>query len=152
MPLFAELKSRFDGERGLERAVAPSLASYSGPLAVISFDPDSLLAMKTLAPSLPRGMIGDGFRGKEWAGIRPLRRFALRHLLAAPVVRPAFVSYAVHDLPADAPLLLRHLGLPLMTWTVRTEADRATARRYCDQIVFEGFDPDATSTAPTGSA
>jgi len=39
--------------------------------------------------------------------------------------------------------LLRRLGLPLLTWTVRTPADREIARRYADQIIFEGFDPDA---------
>ena len=41
------------------------------------------------------------------------------------------------------PLLARHLlGLPLLTWTVRTPADRARAARHADQMIFEGFRPD----------
>lgn len=147
VPLFAEFKSGFDGNRRLEQAAAPRLAAYTGPLAVMSFDPDSVLALKKLAPALPRGMVADCFADAEWRGIPPLRRLALRHLAAAPRVRPGFVAYGVHDLPADAPLLLRHLGTPLLTWTVRTDTDLATARRYADQIIFEGFDPEATGRA-----
>ena len=32
-------------------------------------------------------------------------------------------------------------GLPLSTWTVRTPADAALARRFGAQIVFEGLRP-----------
>jgi glycerophosphoryl diester phosphodiesterase len=32
--------------------------------------------------------------------------------------------------------------MPVITWTVRTEADRARAALHADQIVFEGFRPD----------
>ncbi|MEO8668879.1 MAG: glycerophosphodiester phosphodiesterase, partial [Bauldia sp.] len=68
---------------------------------------------------------------------------ALRHLLAAAVVAPQFIAFDVSALPADAPLLLRHVfRMPLLTWTVRTPADRATAGRWADQIIFETFDPD----------
>jgi glycerophosphoryl diester phosphodiesterase len=35
----------------------------------------------------------------------------------------------------------RVLGLPLLTWTVRTPADHALAARWADQIIFEGFRP-----------
>lgn len=153
VPLFAEFKSAFNRNRRLEQAAAPRLAAYAGPLAVMSFDPDSVLALKKLVPGLPRGMVADCFTDAEWKPIRPLKRLALRHLAAAPMVMPGFVAYGVHDLPADAPLLLRHLGTPLLAWTVRTAADRATARRYADQIIFEGFDPEAGSGEATpGSA
>jgi glycerophosphoryl diester phosphodiesterase len=152
VPIFAEFKSGFDRNRRLEQAAAPRLNAYHGPLAVMSFDPDSVLALKKLAPSLPRGMVADGFTDAEWAPIPPLRRLALRHLAAAPRVKPSFIAFGVHNLPADAPLLLRHLGTPLLTWTVRTEADRATARRYADQVIFEGFDPEpVTGTASAQS-
>ncbi len=144
VPLVIELKSRWDGDRRLERTVAPILADYSGSAAVMSFDPRSMIAMRQLAPSLPRGMIADRFAGgDDWGHLSRPARFALRHLLAASVVWPHFVSFGIDDLPANAPLLLRHLGLPLITWTVRTPADWEKARAYTDQITFEGFDPDA---------
>ena len=50
VPLVIELKSRFDGDRRLEQAVAPILADYTGPAAVMSFDPQSMRAIRRLAP------------------------------------------------------------------------------------------------------
>jgi glycerophosphoryl diester phosphodiesterase len=145
VPLVIELKSQFTGDRRLENQVAPILADYTGPAAVMSFDPASMQTMRSLAPRLPRGMIADRFESMaDWGHIKPGYRLALRHLLLAPTVMPQFVAYDVKALPANAPLFLRHFfGLPLLAWTVRSDADRATARRCADQAIFEGFDPDA---------
>ena len=56
--------------------------------------------------------------------------------------RPQFIAYSVKDLPAPVPFVARSLlRLPVLTWTVRTEADRARAARYADQMIFEGFRP-----------
>ncbi len=33
------------------------------------------------------------------------------------------------------------MGLPLMSWTVRTPEHRALAASHADQMVFEGFVP-----------
>ncbi|MEP2723389.1 MAG: glycerophosphodiester phosphodiesterase, partial [Roseibium sp.] len=61
-----------------------------------------------------------------------------------PRTRPHFISYGIRDLPSPAPGFWRKFfGLPVMTWTVRTESQRLRAAKYADQIVFEGFDPDA---------
>lgn len=152
VPLFAEFKSRFDQDRRLEAAAAPLLAAYSGPLAVMSFDPDSVRTLGTLLPEVPRGLIADGYTDPEWDFIPPLRRLALRHLASVPAIAPDFLAYAVYDLPAAGPAALRAAGMPLLTWTVRSEADRATAARCADQIIFEGFDPALTGTASAGSA
>jgi glycerophosphoryl diester phosphodiesterase len=144
VPLVIELKSRWNGDRRLEREVATTLSDYSGPAAVMSFDPGSMRAMRYLLPHLPRGLIADRFETEDWAKIPAYQRFALRHLLAASYVLPRFIAYGVHALPANTPLLLRHaFGLPLLTWTVRTAEDRAVAERWANQMIFEGFDPDA---------
>ena len=46
------------------------------------------------------------------------------------------------DLPSPGPLLAHYiLGRPLLTWTVRTEEDRARAKRWANQMIFEGFRP-----------
>ena len=145
VPLVIELKSAWTADRRLEQAVAPLLATYSGPAAVMSFDPASMAAMRRLAPNLPRGLIADHFDdGPDWGHLSAARRFALRHLLAAATVAPQFISYGIKALPANAPLLLHHFGMTLITWTVRTREDWAKARQYVDQITFETFDPDAT--------
>jgi glycerophosphoryl diester phosphodiesterase len=144
VPLIIELKSRVTGDRRLEAAAASLLLAYGGPVAVMSFDPASMIAMRRIAPAIPRGMIADRFEAAEWPAIAsPLRRLAGRWLLAAPAVWPAFLAYDVDALPASPPLALRHFfRLPLLTWTVRTPAQRAVAEEWADQIIFEGFDPD----------
>jgi len=152
VPLFAEFKSLFDGNRRLEAVAAPLLAAYPGPLAVMSFDPESVRALGTLLPGVTRGLVADSYTDPEWDFIAPLRRLALRHLAAVPALAPDFLAYAVADLPSEAALSVKDAGTPLLTWTVRTAADRATAARYADQIIFEGFDPAATGTASAGSA
>ena len=81
-------------------------------------------------------------------GASRIERSARRHMLHSLRTRPSFVSYWVKALPALAPSIHRKLfGLPIIAWTVRTPEDLARARAFADQIVFEGFDPDAT-TAP----
>ena len=63
-------------------------------------------------------------------------------LLHTPRTRPHFVAYSIKDLPAVAPLIARMIfGLPLLTWTVRSEDDRQRAARWADQIIFEGWRP-----------
>lgn len=143
VPLILEMKSEFDGKQQLPPRVADVLRSYSGPVAVMSFDPDQIAAMTSLAPGLPRGIVAERhYSHPEWARLRPGQRRTLAHLLHAGKTRPHFIAYAVNDLPATAPLVARWLfGLPLLTWTVRTDAQRACAARWADQMIFEGFRP-----------
>jgi glycerophosphoryl diester phosphodiesterase len=143
VPLVIELKSRFDGDRKLEAATATILGGYSGPAVVMSFDPASMAAMRTLAPTLPRGMLADRFRAADWPDLPAAARYFYASMTAATYVLPSFVAYDVDALPASPPLSLRHFfGLPLLTWTVRTPEQRARAKAWADQMIFEGFDPE----------
>ena len=46
------------------------------------------------------------------------------------------------DLPGAIPFAARNvMGLPLLTWTVRSDEDRQRAARWADQMIFEGFRP-----------
>jgi glycerophosphoryl diester phosphodiesterase len=138
--LLLELKSRFDGDQRLPHRVFTSLMSYKGPVAAMSFDPGMIAALRSRAPRLPRGLV-------TMKRVRPLERgdtfvtparFAMQVLTA----RLNFLAYRVQDLPTTLPSLARNLlRLPLLTWTVRTPADRMRAEHYADQMIFEGFRP-----------
>ncbi|HEX5508962.1 MAG TPA: glycerophosphodiester phosphodiesterase family protein [Pseudolabrys sp.] len=131
-----ELKSRFDGDLRLAAHAAQVLSAYSGPVAVMSFDPDLIEAIRKFAPALTRGIIAE--RHYDWGKFPPATKRRLAFLLHANRTRPQFIAYAVHDLPALAPLIARNIfGIPLLTWTVRSDQDRAVAARYADQIIFE---------------
>lgn len=141
--LVIEMKSRFDGDTALPRRVADVLRNYAGPVAVMSFDPDQITALAMAAAGLPRGIIAERrYDHPEWHGLGRWQKFQLAHLLHVFRTRPHFLAYGVKDLPAFAPLFARFaFGLPLLTWTVRSEADRKRARRYANQMIFEGFRP-----------
>jgi hypothetical protein len=55
---------------------------------------------------------------------------------------PDFLSWNHDNLPHAVPILCRSvIGMPVMTWVVRSEAASKQARIWADQIIFEGFDP-----------
>lgn len=147
VPLVIEIKSRFarDGQRAFVTRIAGQLTAYDGPVAAKSFDPEMLAILREVAPGLPRGIIAeDTRRHDEWKRFGTMERFILRNMLHVPRTRPHFISYGVKSLPAVAPWFFRRLcGYPLITWTVRNDEDRLIAAHNADQIVFEGFDPDA---------
>jgi glycerophosphoryl diester phosphodiesterase len=143
VPLLLELKSRFDGDARLPARVADVLLSYAGPVAAMSFDPQQLVAMRDIAPGLPRGILAARWRPHPyWEPLSSWNRRAMPYLLPSIPAWPHFVAYSVHDLPALAPLAARYLlGLPLLTWAVRTVEERKVAQRWADQMIFEGFRP-----------
>jgi glycerophosphoryl diester phosphodiesterase len=142
-PMLLELKSRFDGDGRLPLRVAAVLAGYDGPVAPMSFDPTQLSWLRQKAPRLPRGIVAAKYRPHPyWDQMPPWLRCGMGSLLPAVTARPHFVAYAFDNLPAFAPWFARHvLCLPLMTWVVRSEAERQRAMRSADQIIFEGFRP-----------
>jgi glycerophosphoryl diester phosphodiesterase len=142
VPLLLELKSRFDGNRALAKRVADVLAGYRGPVAAMSFDPDLVEALTVIAPAVTRGITAE--RDYEWLPASAARRARLAYFLHAPSSRPQFIAYGARDLPSFAPWLAsRVFGLPILTWTVRSEAERTRVSGYADQIIFEGFLPSA---------
>jgi glycerophosphoryl diester phosphodiesterase len=136
--LFLELKSHFDGDVRLPRRVADVLKSHAGPVATMSFDPRHVHAMRDFASALPRGIVAERRRASH--GGSPAD--ALAYLNHGARSLPHFIAYSVKDLPSPAPLVARHVfGMPLLTWTVRSEEDRRRAERFADQMIFEGFRP-----------
>jgi glycerophosphoryl diester phosphodiesterase len=143
VPIVIEVKSHFDGDRKLVRRMAQVLGSYSGPVAGMSFDPDQVVALRETMPELPRGIIAErSYDQSDWPETTLAQREGMLHLRHAFRTRPHFVAYWVDDLPAPAPWIARHIfGLPLLTWTVRTPAQRERAAGCADQMIFEGFRP-----------
>ncbi|PSC03023.1 glycerophosphodiester phosphodiesterase [Alsobacter soli] len=143
VPLVLEIKSAFDGDVRLARRTAEVLKGYDGPVAIKSFDPEIVAALRELAPDRPRGIVAENrYDHGEYARLSPLQKHAMANLLHYERSRPDFLSWQVQDLQSAAPYLCRKaVGLPVMTWTVRTPEDRERAAAGADQMVFEGFVP-----------
>ncbi len=138
--LLIELKSLWDGDRRLVERVAQVLGNTSDPIAVMSFDPRQVSALREVVPHLNRGIVAERWRPPAEPVTGGMGRS--RYWRTVFRSRPQFIAYHVKDLPAAIPLMARKmLGLPLLTWTVRSEDDRARAARWADQMIFEGFRP-----------
>lgn len=144
VPLVIELKSHFDGDRKLASRLKSVLASYRGPVAAMSFDPDQVLALRQLMPGLPRGITAERrYDDAYWAKLPAAQRRPMEALRHGLRTQPHFVAYRVDDLPAPAPWIARNLfGCALLAWTVRTPQQRARAKQHADQMIFEGFVPE----------
>lgn len=143
VPLVIEVKSHFDGNRKLVKRMADVLASYSGPVVGMSFDPDQVLALREFAPNLPRGIVAQrSYDDDYWKKLTREQRDSMLYLRHGFRTEPHFVAFWVNQLPAPAPWIARNIfGCPLLAWTVRTPEQREWAARYADQMIFEGFVP-----------
>jgi glycerophosphoryl diester phosphodiesterase len=143
VPIVLEVKSTWTREGRFEANIARLLQGYPGPVAVMSFDPYCVAAFRTLAPELPRGLVAGAFaHARDWPQLTLWQRLAMRNLLTSAIARPHFIAYDIKALPAVAPLVASTLfGLPLITWTVRTDEERQRALRYADAMIFEGIVP-----------
>jgi glycerophosphoryl diester phosphodiesterase len=144
VPIVVEIKSRFDGDLRLTRRVAEVLKDHAHhPVTVESFDPRVVVALRMMAPDIPRGYVGmAAYEYPDYETIPADEKRAMAHLLHFNEMQPDFISWNVKDLPHAAPFLCRSaLGIPVSAWTVRTPDDVAKALAHADQIVFEGFAP-----------
>lgn len=133
-PLLVEVKGEKLTDGRLEASVADAIDACPGKVAVMSFWPASLIWFLTHAPHLPRGLVGTTRFDPE-LGLAVCRGANQETLLDALDVD--FIAYDIKCLPNRVSLAARRRGLPVLTWTVRTDADRSRATRFADNIIFE---------------
>ena len=142
-PLLVELKDQSGDMSGtdgvLERATVAALAGYQGPVALMSFNPHTVVRLAELAPDLPRGLVLAGDDPDGWA---PAPRAVFETLMTAPDYarsQSSFISHGLTDI--DRPLVraLKAAGETILCWTVRSAQTEALARRIVHNITFEGY-------------
>ena len=144
VPLVVEIKDQ-DGAMGdnigvLETATAEALRDYSGPLAVMSFNPHSVASMARLLPHVPRGLTSSAYLSDDW----PLIPTATREALAdIPLdgLGASFISHEAKTLDTAPVARIKAQGLPVLCWTIRSPEEEVNARQVADQITFEGYTP-----------
>jgi glycerophosphoryl diester phosphodiesterase len=143
VPLVVEVKSRFDGDTRAIPRIAALAKDYAGPLVFKSFDPAKMIALREAGITQPIGIVGEeGYAHGEYAKLSSQQKHALANLLHFGESRPDFISWNHKNLPAAGPFLCRTaIGLPVMSWTIRSADAARIVAAHADQIVFEGFDP-----------
>jgi hypothetical protein len=90
----------------------------------------------------PIGIITYGYDEPTWdAAVPGWQRVILRNLLHWPLTRFDFISCRDVSLNLPAVRLFRALGVPVTSWTIKSQSGADAALRHADQIVFEGFLP-----------
>jgi len=150
VPLICEIKSHFCGDFRLAKRVVALSADYAGPLAFKSFDPEIIAHLRAMGEKRPLGVVAEAdYDDPYFNEMSPGQKRNAGAWLHFDNTRPDFLSWYVEDLPHAVPALFRALArLPVVAWTVRTEEQRAKARAFADQIVFEG---EADFATPLGA-
>ncbi|MCI4590701.1 glycerophosphodiester phosphodiesterase [Sphingobium sp. BYY-5] len=131
VPLLIEIKSDDRHVAGLCSAVAGKLGGRdAAPVAVMSFHPYAMRWFARYRPEVMRGLVMTQ-QGKGWLRGRIERNLALW------LARPDFLACDIRDLPSRFAAHARRRGLPVLSWTVRSDEERARAARHADQIIFE---------------
>ncbi len=142
VPLLIELKDQ-DGAMGtdigpLEHDTVRALRGYEGPVALMSFNPNSVAELARLAPHLPRGLVTCSYDPK----VELLPQKVCDHLREIPDfdrVGAAFISHEAEDLSRPRVAELKARGVPILCWTVRSPGQEAEARKVADNVTFEGY-------------
>jgi len=145
-PLIVAIKSRFDADMRLAETVAATIAGYSGPLGLKSFDPSIVAHLRGLT-DMPRGIVGmNDYSHAEFALLSAGKRADCASLGHLGETQADFLSWRALDLIEAAPIFAKAAPhLPLMSWTIRSPAAAEAALQHADQIVFEGFYPSTRS-------
>ena len=134
VPVLIEIKSQRNAGtrvRALCLVVRRALEGYLGPHAVMSFDPRVVHWFAVHSALTVRGLVVTEEHGKTLPGMIK-RRLALWH------ARPDFLAYDIRDLPSRFAAAQRQRGLPVLTWTVRSQEHRERAALYADAPIAEG--------------
>lgn len=139
VPLLIEIKTPARHMGFLCQAVRHALEGYVGPVAIMAFHPEIAHWFCKHAPYLVRGLVVTDEKYKQMFLGNARRRIA--QTLSMMRAHADFLAYDIRSLPSPLSRHARQLGLPLLTWTVRSTADRARALDHADQIIYEVPDP-----------
>lgn len=143
VPLLIELKDQ-DGRMGpeggaLEAATARALAGYEGPVAVMSFNGHAVARMGALAPQVPRGLTTSAYGAELWPHLPETLRARLREAPEFERSGATFISHEHTDLDRPRVAEIKARGVPVLCWTIRSEAEEGAARRVADNVTFERY-------------
>jgi glycerophosphoryl diester phosphodiesterase len=143
VPLLVEVKDLDGALRHdvgpFEARVAAVLAAAKGPVAVMSFGPDSVAAMAVAAPGLARGLTTCTFEPADWPVLSEAECARLRGIPDAGRVGASFISHEAADLGSPRVAELKAQGLKVLCWTIRSPGAEVEARRLAANVTFEGY-------------
>ena len=144
VPLLIEIKDQ-SGNMGpnvgeLEAAVARALQSYTGHIAVMSFNPHSVAVFAKLHPKTPVGLVTDNFSAGNWPSLSVSMQEHLDEICDFDRTGSCFISHNQAYLHNPAVIRLKTRGVPILCWTIKSPDAEITARKLANNITFEGYE------------
>ena len=137
VPILLEVKNPYKVGK-IEQAVIDIMKKYKGEFAVQSFNPYSVAYFKKHAPNFVRGQLSSFFKGER---LNFFKKLVLRRMsLNKKVSEPHFINYEESALPNR--YVKKYKDLPLLAHVVKSKEEYLKVVKYCDNIVFENFDPE----------
>ena len=146
VPLLIEVKDQHgqmgDTDGVLEASVARDLVGYSGPVGLMSFNPNSVIRLAALAPDVPRGIVTCAYSAHDCPELPAAVRDRLRAIPDMDAAKASFISHQWDDLDRNRVAELKAAGADILCWTIRSPEAARAARRVAANITFEGYLPD----------
>lgn len=139
VPLLVEIKDQTPFTGDLERATAALLDGYEGPLAVMGFNPETVVLMADLAPGIARGLTTCDYSAGDWPDLTEAERARLRDIPDYDRAGASFISHDHRDLDRPRVAELKAQGAVILCWTLRSAEEEAQARRVAANVTFEGY-------------
>jgi glycerophosphoryl diester phosphodiesterase len=139
--LVIEIKTQWDDDMTLTKRALKVLEHYSGPFALMSFDPAIVACLAELSSTTPRGITADRVDDPYYDRLSAARRQEMRNFSHVLKTQPHFVSFDFKGLPFAPVEKLKASGHKIITWTIETAAEAAQALQHSDQITFQFFHP-----------
>ena len=134
-PIIIEVKNTLK-VGSLESATLEILKNYKGQFAIMSFNPYVLSWFKENAPEILRGQLSAFFKKDK---LSLVKKVVLKKMLLNKVAQPNFIAYEAEHLPNR--YVRKFNNLPLLALTVRSQEEYIRVVKYCDNIIFENFEP-----------
>lgn len=128
-PVLIELKVDRPEDTAIADVVAKALEGRGARLAVMSFDETAVARLCQIIDGRPVGLLIDTLEKLTSAGIE--RQAGKARAMGCDFVGPHHSSLAIAAVAAG--------GLPLVTWTVRSEEQLRLAREHSAAPIFEGI-------------
>ena len=142
VPLLIETKPAMNPGR-LEQKLHERLVEYRKDhpgceFAIQSFDVRSVRMIGKMEPEFIRGLLSKNMRDYP---LSAWKRWLLTECRLSFYCKPDFIAYKTADLPVGRVTKKRSSGMPVLGWTVRSHTAQLQAEEYCDNIIFEKFEP-----------
>lgn len=105
-------------------------------VAIMSLNPYTLEWFLTQAPWLPRILRSGKFKVKMFGSIKAKK---LTKLKLYKIALPDYICYNAKDLPCKYIKKVKPVGV--IAYNVRSQNEYMEVAKYCDNIIFDGFEP-----------